>query len=75
MGQGRLSIETGRQIPIEQRDADEVRMFGNSQVAPSDVSVYNPAFDVTEAQDITAIITEKGVIENPNTKKNAEHLR
>lgn len=70
-----LSIETGREIPIEQRDADEVRMFRGSQSAPADASVYNPAFDVTEAGDITAIITEKGVIEKPNTKKIAEHLR
>jgi methylthioribose-1-phosphate isomerase len=69
-----LSIESGRDIPIEQRDDDEVRSFGGARVAPKGVSVYNPAFDVTDAGDITAIITERGVIERPNTAKIAAHL-
>jgi methylthioribose-1-phosphate isomerase len=42
---------------------------GGVQTAPNGVAVYNPAFDVTEAQNITAIITEKGVIESPNTDR------
>jgi methylthioribose-1-phosphate isomerase len=41
---------------------------------PTGVDVYNPAFDVTEAQNVTAIITEKGVIESPNARKIAAHL-
>jgi len=69
-----LSIESGRDIPIEQRDGDEVRSFGGARIAPKGVSVYNPAFDVTDAGDITAIITERGVIERPNTAKIAAHL-
>ena len=69
-----LSIETGRDIPIEQRDDDEVRSFGGTRTAPKGVSVYNPAFDVTNAGDITAIITERGVIERPNMAKIAAHL-
>lgn len=64
-----LSIKTGAEIPIEQRAAEEVTSFTKTQIAPEGVNVYNPAFDVTEAQNITAIITEKGVIENPNTAK------
>ena len=52
----------------------EVVDFGEKPVAPEDVRVYNPAFDVTDAANITAIITEKGVIEKPNTEKIAEHL-
>ncbi len=64
-----LELKSGSEIPIEQRAAEEVTSFAKTQIAPDDVNVYNPAFDVTEAQNITAIITEKGVIENPGTKK------
>ena len=39
------------------------------QTAPNGIAVYNPAFDVTDAKLITAIITEKGVIESPNTER------
>jgi len=61
-----LSIQSGDQIPIEQRNASEVTWIGGKHTAPDNVGVYNPAFDVTPAQNIAAIITEKGVIENPN---------
>jgi len=71
-----LSIESGTEIPIEQRPAEEIaRCWGsNKRIVPAGVDVYNPAFDVTEAQNVTAIITEKGVIENPNARKIAAHL-
>ena len=69
-----LSIKSGAEIPIEQRAAQEVTSFGNTQTAPTGVSVYNPAFDVTEAGDIAAIITERGVIEKPNAERIFEHL-
>lgn len=69
-----LSIKTGADIPIEQRAGDEVASFGGVKIAPDGADVYNPAFDVTDAQNITAIITEKGVIEKPNTDKTARHL-
>jgi methylthioribose-1-phosphate isomerase len=69
-----LSIKTGKEIPIEQRDPAEVTTFASSTVAPARVSVYNPAFDVTDAANITAIITELGVIEKPDTEKIAAHL-
>jgi len=69
-----LSIKSGAEIPIEQRAADEVRNFAGTQTAPDGIDVFNPAFDVTEARDITAIITERGVIENPNIDNVAEHL-
>jgi methylthioribose-1-phosphate isomerase len=69
-----LSIKTGDDIPIEQRDADEVASFGGVKIAPEGADIYNPAFDVTDAQNITAIITEKCVIDSPNTEKIAEHL-
>ena len=69
-----LSIRSGAEIPIEQRSADEVTKFAGTQTAPDGVDVYNPAFDVTQARDIAAIITERGVIENPNTDSVAECL-
>ena len=69
-----LSIKSGAEIPIEQREADEVTRFADTQIAPDGIDVYNPAFDVTEAKDIAAIITERGVIENPDTKSIREHL-
>jgi len=62
-------IKTGADIPIEQRPAAEVTSFGEAKVAPDQICVCNPAFDVTDASDITAVITEKGVIESPNTEK------
>jgi len=62
-----LSIKSGSEIPIEQRPAEEVTTFAGTQTAPAGVGVHNPAFDVTEARDITAIITERGVIQNPDT--------
>ncbi len=69
-----LSIKSGDQIPIEQRSADEVTFFGEKRIAPEGIDVYNPAFDVTEACNITAIITERGVIVEPDADKIAEHL-
>jgi methylthioribose-1-phosphate isomerase len=64
-----LKIRTGNEIPIEQRAAEEVSNFMNLNTAPEGVKVYNPAFDVTPAENITAIITEKGVIECPTREK------
>ncbi len=69
-----MNIKSGAEIPIEQRSADEVAAFGERRTAPEGVDIYNPAFDVTEAKDIAAIITERGVIEKPNFDKVSEHL-
>jgi len=69
-----LSIKSGTEIPIEQRSAEEVTTFAGTQTAPAGVEVYNPAFDVTQATDIAAIITETGVIENPNIENIAQIL-
>jgi methylthioribose-1-phosphate isomerase len=60
-----LSLATGDQIPIEQRDGREISEGLGKQTAPSDVDLYNPAFDVTPAELVTAIITEKGVLRPP----------
>jgi len=59
------SLASGREIPIEERDAAEVRRTGVQQTAPDGSPVYNPAFDVTPAALITAIITERGVFRPP----------
>jgi len=63
-----FSIRTGAQIPIEERQADEVTHFRGVRVAPKEMSVYNPAFDITPAKFITAIITEKGILTKPYLK-------
>lgn len=58
-----LSLESGESIPIEQRAAEEITEGLGRRTAPLDVDVYNPAFDVTPAKLITAIVTERGVIQ------------
>ncbi len=57
--------KTGSEIPIEERNVEEVAYVQGTQIAPEGVFIQNPAFDVTPAKNITAIITEKGIIENP----------
>ncbi len=68
-----LNLEKGEDIPIEERSSDEVRkVLGKLKIAPTKSNVWNPAFDVTPAQLITAIITDKGIIRHPlqdNIKK------
>ena len=61
-----METPTGAEIPIEQRDGDEVtEMWYKERMAPKDVDVYNPAFDVTDHELITGIITEKGLCTAP----------
>jgi methylthioribose-1-phosphate isomerase len=57
-----LECSDGRQIPIEERPAEEVTHFRGTRVAPENVSVFNPAFDVTPAELVSGIITEEGVV-------------
>ncbi len=59
-----LSLATGDEIPIEERPVDEVKGFGDCHWAPEGVSIRNPAFDVTPAELVTALITEKGIVDN-----------
>jgi methylthioribose-1-phosphate isomerase len=63
-----LATPTGDDIEIEERTAREVTHVGSEQITPDDVGVRNPAFDVTPAQYITAIITERGVVYPPFTE-------
>jgi len=63
-----FSLPSGDRIPIEQRDASEITHGYGRATAPDHVQTYNPAFDVTPADLITALITEKGVIEPVTTE-------
>jgi methylthioribose-1-phosphate isomerase len=60
-----LGLPDGEHIPIEERHADEVRGFRDYPVAPEETEVFNPSFDVTPADLITGIITERGVARAP----------
>jgi methylthioribose-1-phosphate isomerase len=60
-----LAVETGAEIPIEERDPAEVLEFAGIRVAPEGASARHPAFDVTPARFVSAIITEAGVLRAP----------
>jgi methylthioribose-1-phosphate isomerase len=60
-----LSLKTGEEIPIEERDTREVTHVREQQLAPEGIAVHNPAFDVTPNELIAAIITDKGVARQP----------
>jgi len=60
-----FEIDTGDEITIEERSSTEVTHINGVQVAPDTIEVFNPAFDVTPNDNITAIITEKGIINKP----------
>jgi methylthioribose-1-phosphate isomerase len=57
-----FKLETGAEIPIEERDPAEIYQVGETRLYPDGVEFYNPAFDVTPAELITAIITEKSAV-------------
>lgn len=59
-----LSLPSGDDIPIEERHIDEVKGFRDCHWAPEGVAIRNPAFDVTPAELVTALITEKGIVDN-----------
>ncbi|MCA9135271.1 MAG: S-methyl-5-thioribose-1-phosphate isomerase [Planctomycetales bacterium] len=69
-----LQIDSGDDIPIEQRSRDEVAAPHGIVVVPEAANVLNPAFDVTPAELVTAIITERGVIERPTKESVMEHF-
>ena len=63
------TIDSGADIPIEERSADEVTGFRECQWAAQGVMVRNPAFDITPAELVTALITERGVVRQPNRER------
>ena len=63
------SINNGSEIPIEERPSEEVTGYQNHQWAAEGVNVRNPAFDITPAELVTALITEKGIVSHPNKER------
>ena len=64
-----MKIESGKLIPIEHRDAGEITDIKDVRIAPRNMTAVNPAFDVTPAELVDVIVTEKGIIEQPDTEK------
>ncbi len=64
-----MSLPSGDLIPIEQRTSNEVTSIKGLQLAPKGVDAFNPVFDVTPAELIEAIVTEKGIVERPTVEK------
>jgi len=69
-----LTLASGAAIPIEQRHAREITHLHGDAFAPHGCDAINPAFDVTPAKLIDAIVTEHGLIERPNRKRIAQHF-
>ncbi len=64
-----LTISSGKDIPIEERSVDEVKGFRDTHWAAEGVKIRNPSFDVTPAELVTGLITEKGVVLQPDVEK------
>lgn len=64
-----MNIEKGTDIPIEQRSEDEVLKYSGQRVAAEGANARNPAFDITPADLVDAIVTEKGIVEKPDLEK------
>lgn len=69
-----MQLASGRQIPIEQRAADELLSCARQPVAAAGVPAWNPVFDVTPAEIIDVIVTEKGFIRRPDAEKMQIHM-
>ncbi len=66
-----MATASGELIPIEKRGADEILACGGQRIAPEGAAAWNPAFDITPAELVDAIVTEKGILESPDTEKMA----
>jgi len=64
-----LNVQTGAKIPIEKRASEEITRYKDNAVAPEEVSAWNPAFDVTPAELVDVIVTEKGIVHLPDKQK------
>jgi len=64
-----MELNSGKDIPIEQRDAGEVLSLNGQLISPSGAQAWNPAFDVTPAELVDFIVTEQGVVASPSTDK------
>jgi methylthioribose-1-phosphate isomerase len=70
-----LSLASGDAIAIEERDSAEITALAGQPIAAPGVDAFNPAFDVTPASLVTAIVTERGVIREPDDRALGEHMR
>ncbi len=70
-----MNILDGQKIPIEHRSPKEILQYAGQTVAASEAQAWNPAFDVTPAELVDVIVTEKGVIEQPSSSKMREHMQ
>jgi methylthioribose-1-phosphate isomerase len=64
-----MELMSGKDIPIEQRDPNEVLMLNGQSISPAGAQAWNPAFDVTPASLVDVIVTERGVVEAPTADK------
>ncbi|MEQ8289125.1 MAG: S-methyl-5-thioribose-1-phosphate isomerase [Gammaproteobacteria bacterium] len=64
-----MQVESGKLIPIEHRDPAEITSIKASWIAPRNMAAVNPAFDITPAELVDVIVTEKGIIEQPDKEK------
>jgi len=67
-------LSDGDGIPIEERDGSEIRSPYGSKLIPEDVPIWNPGFDVTPGENVTAIVTEMGVLRPPYIESIAEAI-
>ena len=70
-----MAIKTGEEIPVEERGREEICHFGKVRIGPPGVRVLNPAFDITQAHYVSAIITERGIIRAPFKKGIKEQMK
>jgi methylthioribose-1-phosphate isomerase len=64
-----MAVASGADIPIEERDPDEVLACGGRRIGPDGVMAHNPVFDVTPAALVDCIVTERGVVHKPDAEK------
>lgn len=70
-----MQINSGDEIEIEERSNEEITSVQSQEIGPDKVEVWNPVFDITPAEFVTALVTEKGIIESPNTSKIQELMK
>ena len=70
-----LELTSGADIPIEQRDPEEVLNYAGTRTGAAGAEAYNPAFDVTPADLVTALVTDRGVVRGPTSASVRTHLR
>jgi len=70
-----MALMSGKDIPIEQRDQNEVLTLNGQAISPAGAQAWNPAFDVTPAELVDVIVTERGVVESPNAEKMAAMMK